>query len=221
MATQKRRAAAVARTGTASTSSSRRRCDRQDFDYLRVVDHEGIVRGSNVAARGREEVRAAAGEAAVVAATPASRCRATGSPTDATVLDFGAPVLFQGKEIGQVHLGIYEAPLAAVARLMLVLLGDPDGRDQRGRGAAAPTCWRERLMGPIRVLRNSLAELGARPLRLPDRRSAQRRIGRAVRGLRSRPPPRCRRATSGRRRTRRAPPTPGAAPFDGDATRQV
>ena len=38
------------------------------------------------------------------------------------VLDFGAPILFQGKAIGQVHLGIYEAPLARVANLAFVLL---------------------------------------------------------------------------------------------------
>ena len=39
------------------------------------------------------------------------------------VLDFAAPILFQGKKIGQVHLGIYQAPLTAVANLVLVLLG--------------------------------------------------------------------------------------------------
>ena len=32
------------------------------------------------------------------------------------------------------HLGIYEAPLTAVANLMLVLLGDPDAGHHRGGG---------------------------------------------------------------------------------------
>jgi len=38
------------------------------------------------------------------------------------VLDFDTPVLFQSKELGRVHLGLYEAPLKRVANLMLVLL---------------------------------------------------------------------------------------------------
>ena len=34
---------------------------RQDFNYMNVVDHQGIVRASNVASRGQRQVRAAAG----------------------------------------------------------------------------------------------------------------------------------------------------------------
>ena len=122
-----------------------------------------------------------------------------------SVLDFAAPVLFQGKTIGQVHLGIYEAPLTAVANLMLVLLAiltlvTVAAVARRHLPArAAPR-------RPIRVLRNSLQELGERPLRLPDRRDAQGRIRRALRASSTRPPPRSRRATSRRHR-----PNPCAA----------
>ena len=43
-------------------------------------------------------------------------------PDNRAVLDFDTPVLFQTKEIGRIHLGLFEAPLTKVANLMLVLL---------------------------------------------------------------------------------------------------
>ena len=58
------------------------------------------------------------------------------------------------------HLGIYEAPLAAVARLMLVLLGILT-LVTTAAVALGTYLLARRLMGPIRVLRNSLSELGA------------------------------------------------------------
>jgi HAMP domain-containing protein len=133
--------------------------NRQDFDYIRVVDHEGVVRGSSVATEVTKKY-------AVPAGTPLPsldsgvavqyRQIAEGPP----VLDFAAPVLFQGKKIGQVHLGIYEAPLAAVARLMLVLLGVLT-LVTTAAVALGTYLLARRLTGPIRVLRNSLAELAA------------------------------------------------------------
>ena len=133
--------------------------NRQDFDYIRVVDHEGTVRGSNVAAEVAKKY--AAPQAKLLSSLdPGVKVQNHTIADGRSVLDFGAPVLFQGKEIGQVHLGIYEAPLAAVARLMLVLLGILT-LVTTAAVALGTYLLARRLMGPIRVLRNSLSELGA------------------------------------------------------------
>jgi serine/threonine-protein kinase len=133
--------------------------NRQDFDYIRIVDHEGIVRGSNFAAEvARKYVAPAAKPLASLDADVKVQNHRIADGR--AVLDFGAPVLFQGKEIGQVHLGIYEAPLAAVARLMLVLLGVLT-LVTSAAVALGTYLLARRLMGPIRVLRNSLAEIAA------------------------------------------------------------
>jgi len=87
------------------------------------------------------------------------------------VLDFAVPVLFQGKEIGQAHLGIYEAPLSAVANLMLVLLGILT-LVTSAAVAGGTYLLARRLAGPIRLLRNSLDELahGRYDYRISDAR---------------------------------------------------
>jgi len=178
--------------------------NRQDFGYIRVVDHEGVVRGSSVAAEVTRKY-------AVPAGTPLPsldsgvavqyRQIADGPP----VLDFAAPVLFQGKKIGQVHLGIYEAPLAAVARLMLVLLGVLTLVTTAAVAVGAYLLAR-RLMGPIRVLRNSLAELaaGRYDYRIADPRNDElgmlyREFDRAAAALQARHEP--------------SPPGEGTVPF--------
>ena len=68
-------------------------------------------------------------------------------------------MLFQGKTIGMVHLGVYEAPLTRVANLMLILLAILTLVTVAA--VAGGTYWLARRLGePIRVLRNSLQELG-------------------------------------------------------------
>ena len=130
---------------------------QQNFSYMSVVDHKGIVRASNVAA----EVNAAY-------VAPVSTPIASNDPgvtvqshriTDGRqVLDFSAPVLFQGKTIGTMHLGIYEAPLTAVANLVLVLLAILTVVTVAAV-AGGTYLLAQRLAVPIRVLRNSLNEL--------------------------------------------------------------
>ena len=133
--------------------------NRQDFDYIRVIDHENIVRGSNVAAEVAKTYAAPAAKS-LPSLDPDVKVQNHRIADGRSVLDFAAPVLFQGKEIGQVHLGIYEAPLAAVARLMLVLLGVLT-LVTTAAVALGTYLLARRLMGPIRVLRNSLAEVAA------------------------------------------------------------
>ena len=74
------------------------------------------------------------------------------------VLDFSAPVLFQGKTIGSIHLGIYEAPLTAVANLMLVLLSILTIVTVAAV-AGGTYLLAQRLASPVRIMKNSLQEL--------------------------------------------------------------
>ncbi len=129
----------------------------QDFPYLLVVDDTGVVRGSNDPAQANQPYKA---PAATELSSPDSSVKILrhriGDGRE--VLDFGAPVLFQGKRIGEVHLGIFEAPLAAVARLIVVLLTVLTIVTSAAVAVGTYLLAR-RLAAPIRVLRNSLGEL--------------------------------------------------------------
>jgi serine/threonine-protein kinase len=133
--------------------------DRQDFDYIRIVDHTGVMRGSNYA---DELTKPYVPPAATALSSPDSTIKVANHriADGRSVLDFGAPILFQGKEIGQIHLGIYEAPLAAVARLMLILLGVLT-LVTSAAVAAGTYLLARRIVAPVRVLRNSLEEIAA------------------------------------------------------------
>ncbi|MCC6870462.1 MAG: protein kinase [Burkholderiales bacterium] len=130
---------------------------QQNFSYMNVVDYQGIVRASNVAAEVNQKY--VAPQATPIPSNDPQVTVQSHAMTDGReVLDFSAPVLFQGKTIGNVHLGIYAAPLTAVANLMLVLLAILTAVT-----VAAVTggtyLLAQRLAQPIRVLKNSLAEL--------------------------------------------------------------
>ncbi len=132
---------------------------RQDFNYILVVDHEGIVRGSNVAAQVNQKYEA---PAAIAKSSSDAEVKVQSHriADKRDVLDFAVPILFQNKEIGRVHLGIYEAPLSAVANLMLVLLGILT-LVTSAAVAGGTYLLARRLAGPIRVLRTSLEELAS------------------------------------------------------------
>jgi serine/threonine protein kinase/HAMP domain-containing protein len=130
---------------------------RQDFDSIIIVDHQGTVRGSNQAAQVNQKYVA---PAAKLLSSDKSDVK-VGSHRLADgrdVLDFGTPILFQGKEIGQVHLGIYEAPLSKVANFMLVMLAILTLVTIAAVGGGTYLLARG-LSGPMRILRNSLDEL--------------------------------------------------------------
>ena len=130
---------------------------QQNFSYMNVVDHQGIVRASNVAADVNNKY--VAPESAPVPSSDSGVTVTSLRIQDGRqVLDFSAPVLFQGKTIGTVHLGIYEAPLTRVANLVLVLLAILTVVTVAAV-AGGTYLLAQRLAVPIRVLRNSLAEL--------------------------------------------------------------
>ncbi len=131
---------------------------QENFSYMIVVDHQGVVRASNAAAQVNN--RYAPPEAAVPVASkdPGVTVQSRRIADGRQVLDFSAPVLFQGKTIGTVHLGIFEAPLTAVANLVLVLLAILTVVTVAAV-AGGTYLLAQRLSLPIRVLRNSLQEL--------------------------------------------------------------
>ena len=143
---------------------------RQDFPYLLVVDHRGVIRGSNDAAQ--VNAKYAPPEAkSLTSHDPGVTVRSFRLADNRAVLDFMAPVLFQSKEIGQIHLGLFEAPLTKVANLMLVLLAILT-LITSAAVAGGTYLLAQRLAGPIRVLRNSLRELanGRYDYRIADKR---------------------------------------------------
>jgi len=144
---------------------------RQEFPYLIVVDHRGVIRGSNDAAQVGTQYKAP--QAKPMPADDSGVSVQSYKMADGrAVLDFEAPALFQSKEIGKIHLGLYEAPLTKVANLMLVMLAILTVVTS---AAVAGGTWflAHRLAGPIRVLRNLLQELahGHYDYRIGDKRN--------------------------------------------------
>ena len=130
---------------------------RQDFNYIIVVDDKGVIRGANDAEQINQPF-ALPGASPLSSRDPGVAVQSHRLKDGREVLDFGAPILFQEKQIGQVHLGIYQAPLTAVANLVLVLLGILT-LVTTAAGAVGSYLLARRLQAPIRVLHNSLDEL--------------------------------------------------------------
>jgi tRNA A-37 threonylcarbamoyl transferase component Bud32/HAMP domain-containing protein len=132
---------------------------RQEFPYLIVVDHRSVIRGSNDAAQVGTTYKPP-DATAMPTHDPGVTVKSYRLADQRAVLDFDTPVLFQSKELGRVHLGLYEAPLKRIANLMLVLLAILTV--VTSAAVAAGTYFlAHRLAGPILVLRNSLKELGS------------------------------------------------------------
>ncbi len=132
---------------------------RQNFPYLTIVDDEGTVRGSNDAAKLNAKYVAPGGKPV---ATPdkSISVEETTFGDGRKVLDFGAPILFQGKKIGDVHLGILEEPLSRIARLMLTMLAMLTAVTIAAVAGGTYLLAR-RLMAPLRAVKTGLSELGA------------------------------------------------------------
>ena len=131
---------------------------RQDFNYILVADDKGVIRGSNDIDKINEKY-APLNALPMSSRDPGVKVQSHKLADGREVLDFAAPILFQAKEIGEVHLGIYQAPLNAVANLVLVLLGILT-LVTSAAGAVGVYLLARRLQGPIHVMTNSLAELG-------------------------------------------------------------
>jgi serine/threonine-protein kinase len=131
---------------------------RQDFNYMKVIDHQGVVRASNNADEVGNKYVPPQDATPVPSNDPGVTVQKHRIADGRQVLDFSAPVLFQGKTIGGIHLGIYEAPLTAVANLMLVLLSILTIVTVAAV-AGGTYLLAQRLAAPIRIMKNSLQEL--------------------------------------------------------------
>ncbi|MEO5701252.1 MAG: protein kinase [Casimicrobiaceae bacterium] len=130
----------------------------QDFDRLLVIDHDGVIRGSKDPAQlgAKFTLQGASPLSSADPNVQVNRLQRTNGPD---VLDFAAPILFQNKNIGVVHLSLMEAPLTRVANLMLVLLAALTLVTTAAVALGAYLMAR-RLSGVVRVMKASLVELG-------------------------------------------------------------
>jgi eukaryotic-like serine/threonine-protein kinase len=143
---------------------------RQDFNHITIVDDQGIVRAGNAAAK--VNAKYVPPQSSPMASKDAGvKVESFRTADGREVLDFGAPVLFQGKEIGRLQLGIFAAPLTAVANLMLLMLSILT-LVTVAAVAAGTYFLAQRLASPARILRNSLQELanGRYDYRIADQR---------------------------------------------------
>ena len=141
----------------------------QDFNHITVVDHRGTVRVSNDAGLVGKPYVDPAG--AVLDSSNKGTVVRTREAAGGTVLDFAAPVTFQAREIGRVHLGIPEAPLSRVARLSIVMMGILVLITVIAV-CIATYVLANRFSKPIKLLRESMNEIGKGRF---DHRIAERR----------------------------------------------
>ncbi len=142
----------------------------QSFEYLSVLDHQGVIRGSSDPA-----------QLGTTYQPPPSAKRIynhdgivvseVGQSGGTPVLEFDAPILFQDKIVGRVRLGVVQTPLQAVAditRTLFIVLGAVTvlavGLVSYGLA--------QLLSRPIRILRAALQEIakGNFDCRISERR---------------------------------------------------
>jgi len=131
----------------------------QDFHAVTIVDRKGVVQVSNEAATVGQPYQPPAGATPIASRENGVSVRSYSASNGQTVLDFEAPITFQSKEIGRVHLGILERPLSKVARLssfmmtLLVLI-------TVAAVVIATYLIADKYSKPIRLLTESMAEIG-------------------------------------------------------------
>ena len=156
-------ASALAREWVNVDVSVRDIMDSQRFHEITVADREGVVRVSSNPAAVEQPYQAQAGAKEIVTRPDGVVVRSYEMADGQSVLDFDAPITFkkgdQRIEIGRLHLGIPERPLSAVARLsllwmaLLVLV-------TTAAVSLATYVIADRYSQPLRLLRDSMAELG-------------------------------------------------------------
>jgi eukaryotic-like serine/threonine-protein kinase len=141
----------------------------QDFKHLTVVDHRGTVRVSNDPALVGHPYVGPPG--ATLDSGKKGTIVRTRHAAGGTVLDFEAPVTFQTREIGRVHLGIPEEPLSRMARMSILMMGILVLITVVAV-CIATYVLANRFSKPIKLLRESMNEIGKGRF---DHRIAERR----------------------------------------------
>lgn len=131
----------------------------QDFHAITILDRKGTVRVSSDAAIVGQPYQPPPGAKPVASRANGVSVLSYDTPDGQTVLDFEAPITFQSKEIGRVHLGLLERPLSKVARLsslMMALLVVTTV----AAVVIATYLIADRYSKPIKLLAESMAEIG-------------------------------------------------------------
>jgi len=131
----------------------------QDFHGITIVDRKGTVQVSNDASLVGQPYRAPLGTKPAASRANGVDVQTYVTPSGQAVLDFEAPITFQSKEVGRVHLGILEHPLSKVARLssfmmtLLVLI-------TVAAVVIATYLIADKYSKPIKLLTESMGEIG-------------------------------------------------------------
>ena len=94
---------------------------KQEFTFLKIVDHQGIIRGSNNA----EDINLPYKQNSKIiqkhlhSGVSAQHLHLNSE----NVIDFVSPIVFQNTEIGKIHLGLSQKPLNALSEKMMWGLG--------------------------------------------------------------------------------------------------
>ncbi len=97
----------------------------QSFEYLIITDHNGMVRGTSDETLQDLQYEMPA-DATLLVEHDDVRTFVVGQTGRVPILDFEAPIAFQDKKVGQVHLGIAQRSILEVmetTRLLLIALG--------------------------------------------------------------------------------------------------
>ena len=131
----------------------------QDFHAIAILDRKGIVRVSSDPAIAGQPYQPPPGAKPVASRANGVNAQTYDTPDGQTVLDFEAPITFQSKEIGRVHLGILERPLSRVARLSLLMMALLV-LTTVAAVVIATYLIADRYSKPIKLLAESMAEIG-------------------------------------------------------------
>jgi len=96
--------------------------ERQGFEYLSIIDHSGIVRGASQASLLGKPYAGTYGKPVNKQSLNIINVFRQVFTGESSVVDYSAPVLFQSKNIGVVHLGKSQESLQQLAKLTLYMM---------------------------------------------------------------------------------------------------
>jgi eukaryotic-like serine/threonine-protein kinase len=131
----------------------------QDFHAITILDRKGTVRVSSDPAIVGQAYQPPPGATPVASRANGVNVLSYDTADGQTVLDFEAPITFQSKEIGRVHLGILERPLSRVARLSSIMMALLVVTTVVAV-VIATYLIADRYSKPIKLLAESMAEIG-------------------------------------------------------------
>lgn len=96
--------------------------ERQEFAYLTIVDHKGVVRGSSISKEVGKKYTSRNNAKGYNYNTGLFALFNNIFSNEVHTTNFEAPILFQQKKIGSVHLGIAQDSLQKIAELTLYMM---------------------------------------------------------------------------------------------------